>query len=158
MSGPIPPHLRSINFAACELLLDLIHALKRHYAGVDMESLLILLCVSDACMRPFMLDPVLREQVREAPAPPEEVRGAISRLMIADKTGLARETVRRKVAALVRAGLLFVDPEGRIRMTPNLTDPRGQTALEEAHQAIVRYFDRLEQLGAHIEVPAPKGR
>jgi len=129
-------------FSANELLLELIY-IAQGFAKVDLESLLILLCVGDATMRPFMLssghEPPIMEQVDEA------LRGSISRRMVADKTGLPRETVRRKVDELIEAGLLLVDSEGRLRSAPLLGDPDSQAAVDALHAAVTRYQRRLQQ-------------
>jgi DNA-binding IclR family transcriptional regulator len=98
-------------------------------------------------MRPFMLDPNLRATVLCDAAPPEEIRGSISRRLIADKTGCPRETVRRKVVELAEKGHITIDSEDRIRIAQGLYDPRACAAVEQGHQAILRYLERLRQLG-----------
>lgn len=146
VSAPIPAHLRPIAFAASEVLLDLIYLLQS-FAKVDLESLHILLCVTDATMRPFMLDPSAAHRMMTVERPPNEVRGAISRRSIADKTGLPRETVRRKTAELAELGLLQIDDDGRIRSAQDMSNPQFQRVLEAAHAAMLNYFERMEQFG-----------
>lgn len=143
----VPIHVRPINFAGIELLLDLLHYVRAFYGDVDLETLLILLCVSDATMRPFMLNPVHAQSVMQLPAPPDEIRGSISRRAIADKTGLPRETVRRRVLELAEKGLVIVDADERVRISYGLTDPRAWKSAEQAHLAVLRYLARLTQLG-----------
>jgi len=57
------------------------------------------------------------------PLPPEE-HHAISARAIAEATGLPRETVRRKIAALVADGYLAQDSRG-VRSIPGLLEQRG---------------------------------
>jgi hypothetical protein len=147
MQSPLSPHVRPINFAGIELLLDLLHCVRRVYSDVDMEGLVILLCVSDATMRPFMLDASTPLEILLASKPPEEVRGSISRRLIADKTGLPRETVRRKILELGESGHVTVDGGDRVRIAQRLYEPRALAAVEEAHSAVLRYLDRLKQFG-----------
>lgn len=140
----LPPHIRPLAFAAGELFLDMLHYTRQLF-DVDIESALILLCVNDATMRPMLQDKALAS-VR-VPQPPDEIRGSISRLMVADKTGLARETVRRKAQQLVAAGYLVVDSNDRLRTTSMLAAPNVQRQLEGVHRAVLRYLERLRELG-----------
>lgn len=143
----IPDHIRPINFAGVELILELLQCMRGHYAGVCMDSLLILMCVSDATMRPFMLDPNTSPDIVRAARPPEAIRGSISRMLIADRTGLPRETVRRKVNELCSSGHLLLDADDRVRVAQALHDPRAWAAIERGHDAVLRYLARLEQFG-----------
>lgn len=139
--------MRPINFAGIELLLDLLYYVRNFYGDVDLETLLVLLCVSDATMRPFMLDALQAQKVMPLPKPPDDIRGSISRRAIADKTGLPRETVRRKTLELTEKGFLMVDANDRVRISYGLTDPRAWQSAEQAHRAVLRYLDRLSELG-----------
>lgn len=67
--------------------------------------------------------------------------------MLADKTGLSRETVRRKTQELADAGLVLVDDEGRVRSAQRLDEPEVRRIIEDGHRAVVRYRQRLESLG-----------
>lgn len=140
----IPAHIRPMNFAGIELILELLQCLRGFYTGVDMDSLLVLMCVSDATMRPFVLDPNTPPEIICAARPPDELRGSISRLLIAERTGLPRETVRRKVNELCSSGHLLIDGDDRVRVAQALYDPRAWAAIERGHGAVLRYLDRLE--------------
>jgi hypothetical protein len=146
MPDAVPPHLRPITFAANELMLDLIYLLQS-YSKADLESMLILLYVTDATMRPFMLDPAITPEILSAERPPNAIRGAISRRMIAEKTGLPRETVRRKTQELAEAGLLQIDDEDRVRSAQRLGTLEFQRVVEDGHRAVLRYLHRLRALG-----------
>ena len=146
MSEKLQPHVRPIAFAGTELLLDMIYLVQSFYK-IDLESLLILHCINDATMRPFMTDPNLTAETLTAARPPDDIRGAISRRMIADKTGLARETVRRKTNDLIASGIVLVDSEDRLRIAQFLDRPDLQRLLIDGHKVAIRYLDRLTSYG-----------
>lgn len=143
----LPAHIRPIMYALVELLLDVVYTFQGRIR-VDLESMLILLCVSDASMRPFMIDPdTPRDLIAHTVRPPESIRGAISRRMIADKTGLSRETVRRRTKELAEMGLIRIDEDDLVRSEQMLDNPMLQRMLEEGHDAILRYQARLRSYG-----------
>ncbi len=144
----LPKDTRPRAFAAVELFLDTLH-IARSVIDLDLESVVIYFCVSEASMRPLVLGADVPPSVRQAALPPEEYRGSISRLLIADRTGLPRETVRRKTNQLVKAGLLTEDDEGRVRSTRNLADPTIQKAADDVFAAVTRYEARLKELGSY---------
>lgn len=147
-SNTLPLSTRPVFFAANELLLELI-GIAQGYAKTDLESLLIILCVSNATMRPFMLNssgqPITTSELVD-----ETLRGSISRRTVATETGLPRETVRRKVDELTDAGLLIVDDRGRLRSTPLLGDPDLQRAIDAMDGAVRRYQTRLSQFHVRL--------
>lgn len=140
MTDEIPRHIRPIAFGMVGLLYDLIAFMRKVY-GEDLESALIMICVTDATLQKFMpgakpdSDLIRREVIEES------VRGSISRRMIADKTGLPRETVRRKVAQLIACNYLYIDSDGAVRATPRAHDPEVRKAVLDAHAAVKRYLD-----------------
>jgi len=150
MTDQIPSHLRPIAFAANELLLDMIYALQS-YSKADLESMLILLCVTDATMRPFMHDTAPAPEVLAAAKPSDEIRGAISRRMIADKIGISRETVRRKTQELADAGLVRIDADDRVRSAQRLDEGDFQKTVEDGHRAVQRYIRRLQSFNVDWE-------
>jgi DNA-binding transcriptional ArsR family regulator len=152
MSEPLPSHLRPIVFATNELMLDLIYLLQT-YTKADLESMLILLCVTDATMRPFMHEAAPTVELLADPKPSDATRGAISRRMIADKTGLSRETVRRKTQELAEAGLVHIDADGRVRSAQRLGEPEFARAVEAGHRVVVAYVRRLQSFGIDWENP-----
>ena len=150
MSDTLPPHLRPITFAANELLLDMIYLLQS-YCKQDLESVAILLCVTDATMRPFMTGGPVTPEVLLAERPSEDIRGSISRRMIADKTGLSRETVRRKTLELAQAGFVLIDAKDRIRSAQRLGDPAFQNVVESGHRAVLTYIARLKAFDVPLD-------
>jgi hypothetical protein len=149
MADEIPRHIRPIAFGLAGLLYDLITFMRKVY-GEDLESALIMICVADATLQKFMSvagpdsDLMRRERIEDS------ARGSISRRMIADKTGLPRETVRRKVAQLIACNYLYIDADGAVRATPRAHDPEVQQAVLDAHAAIKRYVDVVGRYGVTV--------
>ena len=146
MPDVVPAHLRPMIFGINELMMELLYLLQT-YSNTDLESLLILLYVNDATMRPFMHDQAPSAELLTTAKPPDSVRGAISRRMIAEKTGLSRETVRRKTRQLAKAGLILIDAEDRVRSAQRLDEAEVQRMIEAGHKAITRYMRRLDLYG-----------
>jgi len=142
----IPEDLRPRVYASLELTLDILHV-ARAFANVDLESLTIYLCVAEATMRPVMADPEFARRIATEDVAPEDVRGSITMLLVADRLDMPRETVRRKVKKLIELGLLYEDTKGRIRSTPNFTDPRVGETVHAIQNAVDRYRDRLSRHG-----------
>jgi len=142
----IPEDLRPRVYASLELTLDVLHV-TRAFANVDLESLAIYLCVAEATMRPVLSDPDFVKQIATEDVAPETVRGSITMLLVADRLGMPRETVRRKVKKLIQQGLLYEDAKGRIRSTPNFADPRVGETVRAIQDAVDRYHARLNTHG-----------
>ncbi len=138
--------IRSKAFAGFELLLDLMHELQIGF-DLDLESILILACINEATMRPLLLDPKTPAHVKAMAVAPEEYRGSISMLLVAERVNLPRETVRRKTKELIRRGLAFRDEQGRMRAVSTLARPEAQRMVRESFAAVKRYDARLRQLG-----------
>ena len=142
----IPEDLRPRTYASLELILDVLHA-ARSYVNVDLESLMIYLCVAEATMRPVLSDPDFVKRIATTDVAPEDVRGSITMLLVADRLGMPRETVRRKVKKLIELGFLYEDTKGRVRSTPNFNDPRVNQAVHAVQDAVDRYNTRLDTYG-----------
>lgn len=142
----IPTDLRPKVYASMELLLDMLHS-ARSFVPADLDSIAIYLCVGEATMRPVLADPVKVKELETIERAPEELRGSITMLQVADRLGMPRETVRRKVKQLIEKGLLYADDRGRIRSTPNFHDPGLPVAVAEIHDAVGRYGQRLAKYG-----------
>jgi hypothetical protein len=143
----LPRHTRPRVYAACELFLDMLWSVRSRAPEMDLEALLIILIVNEAAMRPMLVGPKARLDLLEDPIPPDDARGSLSRSLIADRAGLPRETVRRKVNALIDAGLFTESKEGEVRPTPLLSDTMYQTIADECFEAVGRYDNRLRSLG-----------
>ena len=154
----LPRRTRPRIYAASELLLDMLWSVRSGVPDMDLETLLIFMVVSEAAMRPMLVGPSARPEFIDEPIPPDEARGSLSRSLIADRTGLPRETVRRKVNALIDAGLLNESKGGEVRPAPLLSESVYQTIADECFAAVGRYNDRLRSLGepAPRDAPGPR--
>lgn len=91
----------------------------------DYEKMLIYLVIANSNVQNIMSIP-------EKFAPyasidviiPAELQRPATRSAIARATGLPRETVRRKVAAMLDSGLLTTDTRGGLRLTPGILSTR----------------------------------
>lgn len=144
--GDAMREIRSKAFAGFELLLDLMHEL-RLGLKLDMESIIIMACINEATIRPILLDPKTPESVKGMAVVPEQYRGSISMLLVAERVNLPRETVRRRIKTLIRDGYVLEDDKGRVRPTPGLMRPEHQRIVRESFSAVKRYDKRLRELG-----------
>lgn len=142
----IPRDTRPRAYAGAELLLDLLHLL-REATGLDHESIVIACAVNEATMRPLLVGANAPLDMIDWAEPPDAFRGSISRAAVADKTGLPRETVRRKINALIAAGMLTESRNGAVRAIQTLDDPRWQKVADEGFAAVQRFDRRLRSLG-----------
>ena len=151
--GLLPATLRPVLFCGSVLALDLLRAYSRALA-LDAESIWILLYVTQQSMQPFLMDPAQARAWSEAPVVSDAVRGWVSRRAAAEGTGLPRETVRRKIAALSRAGLLVEDEFGRIRVRADGWEATYlQSFADQITQAVDRYEQRLAMIGQFVDQP-----
>lgn len=144
----IDPRLLPIAFGLSELVFDCMFYLREVF-GEDLDRGLIMVVANEATMRPFIKDLTPSSPLATVHAPPEEVRGSISRRLIAEQTGLARETVRRKIAKLIEEGLLLADDEDAVRAVPNLHHLAVQKSLENGYTSIQRYLKFVEGYGVN---------
>lgn len=144
----IPKDLRPKTYAAMELVLDILHS-ARSFVPTDLESIAIYVCVGEATMRPVLANPAKVKELETVDRAPEELRGSITMLQVADRLGMPRETVRRKVKQLIEKGLLYADEKGRIRSTPNFDNPALNQTIQAIHDAVERYCAQLVKYGVN---------
>lgn len=118
-------------YAVFELFLDLHYVLHR-FVDLDFDALVIYSCVAEAALRPAMTS---------AGAHGGKPSGSISRLLVADKTGLPRETVRRKIEFMIRRGQLAQTDSGAVTLALHKFEQRA-----EAHACVARYLRRLAEV------------
>jgi hypothetical protein len=123
------------------LLFEVLQEARNFYRGLEIEEIVILICAAEATMRPIVVSE--NESLLRAEFPADEDRGWISRRLIAERTGLPRETVRRKVQRLVDRALLEVDDEGRVRSIQLLSDAGLAQNLENVRLMVGRYLKRV---------------
>jgi hypothetical protein len=123
----------------CSEALLRILSVALEFFGDDLESTLIYLSVCCACVSGALRDPVLAaEPPPDGLMPPEHYR-PVSRRAIAASTGLPRETVRRKIAALVARGDLIAT-RGGVRIQYGLLDEDPRSA--RFAEVLIREFSR----------------
>lgn len=142
----IPRDTRPRAYAGIELLLDMMHLL-REATGLDHESIMIACAINEAAMRPLLVGPNAPLENLDLAEPPDSSRGSISRMAVAEITGIPRETVRRKIKLLLNAGMLVEAPNGEVRPIRNLISPQWQKVADEGFAAVQRYDRRLRSLG-----------
>jgi len=108
-----PRNIRLKGIVVCDGLLRLCRLATDIY-GKDFDRFVVYLAVISAGASHFQRDPRLRALYADDEALPSEMRPGISRRAIADSVGLPRETVRRKIAALIADGHV-VEEEGLVK-------------------------------------------
>lgn len=121
--------------------------LLREATGLDHESIMIFCAINEATMRPLLVGPGALLQDMDLAEPSDAIRGSISRLAVADVTGLPRETVRRKIKRLLDAGILVEAHNGEVRPNRDLMNPQWQRVADQGFAAVQRYDKRLRSLG-----------
>lgn len=136
---PMPRGLLAANgLVVLEGLLRVMRAAGDAY-GHDYEAILIYWSVVVASVGRLLRSDDLIALIETGGPMPEEAHHPISARAIAEATGLPRETVRRKIAALVADGHLAQDRRG-VRTRPGLLDQRGNQAFI---QTAVREIKRM---------------
>lgn len=114
----------------------------------DYERMIIALSVTMANTRHIVESPgALEPYLDLATQIPVEQQRPMTRLEIARATGLPRETVRRKVARLIDAGILVKDERGGVRLTSGvLTAPPMLSVVTENEANVRRLFHLIRPL------------
>jgi CRP-like cAMP-binding protein len=159
MSSTPPLDLKSARvaeFATAELILDLLYTSSTTLKQ-DLESIWIILCVLHNTRRDVVTDPEAAALHLGAEIMPEEVRHSMSRRAIADKTGLSRETVRRRTNRLIEDEVLEAEPNGNVKLAQNARTASDIKGLNQVHVAVQAYLKRLSE--HHVKMPlAPKSK
>ena len=137
MTDP-PRNFRLKGIVACDALLRILR-LASDIFGPDLDRIVVYLSVVSAAGSHYQRNPELRARYADAePLPAEKLLG-ISRRAIADSVGLPRETVRRKIAALIAAGYI-VEEGGLVKpRTPIVELGRNMEFL----QGLLKELDRV---------------
>ena len=134
---PIPWSFRVKTVLGLQSVLRVMRAAKAAF-GDDVEAIIIFMAVTCASVDAAMRDRELRLNPPVGPMPLNFYR-LVSRRAIAASTGFPRETVRRKIAALIERDLLVADGV-RVRIRRGLLDD-DPVNLRFA-QTVVREFTR----------------
>ena len=110
----------------------------------DYERMIIALSVTMGNVQHLVNSPELSGAYADlSTVIPAELQRPVTRLAITRATGLPRETVRRKVAGLIEAGVLVKDERGGVRLTPGLLTAGAMLEAVEQNDADVRRLVRL---------------
>lgn len=142
MLEPLPRGIHAAyGLIVAEGLLRIMRAAGDTY-GHDYEAILIYWSVMVASVGRYLRsdDQIKLIESGGGPLPPEE-HHPVSARAIAEATGLPRETVRRKIAALVANGHLAQDRRG-VRTVPGILDQRGNAQFLDV---AVREIRRMTQ-------------
>ena len=106
----LPKNIRLKGAVACDSLLRLF-SLSARLTG-DLQSSAVYLAVISASVSAALRDPIVRAKYATDIPLPDHMRRSVSRRAVAESLGLPRETVRRKVAALIGSGHLVIEGDG----------------------------------------------
>ena len=136
---------RARGIASIEILLRILRKASDRFQGDDLETVVILLTVASASTGRYLRDYGTLEALGTDPLPGHLHRPTSGR-SIAESTGLPRETVRRRLNALVADGRLLKDERGfrtvsgQMTINRNMEFVRFMTAeLNTASQKLARF-------------------
>jgi hypothetical protein len=128
------------------------HRTMTQAAPIGPTELLIYVTVSVANVQKLMRERVIPECYAATEILPREWVVPISRNAIATASGLPRETVRRRVAAMIESGMLIEDPRGGVTLPVGVIKDRGYEPLLEAMMTdFARTAETLLRIGV-IEI------
>ena len=139
----LPPGLRTQAYALIDLLLTLVE-LAREHTELDTDAMLIRMVIAEATMHPLVVSQRTRSEIMDWPELPESVRGSISRVLIAERANLPRETVRRKVNALIKEGMVEEAGHGKVRGNHLLAGPLAQDRVAAGVAAVKKCLAMIE--------------
>jgi hypothetical protein len=134
------------------LLLNFLHRSDRErrafYGTDDLDTAAIAETVGIAALEAEMRDPAFREAFGDY----EKVVGTerqrpVNALSVSASTGIPRETVRRKLKALVEKGVLAEKDGGYIYKPGNVQDPKRIEAFERGRSNTLQFVNDCLKLG-----------
>jgi hypothetical protein len=131
----------------------MLHAAVTVFEG-DLELCAIFIAIACASTSATLRDPDVFADLDEREPVPDSYHRPVSRRAIAASTGLARETVRRKVAQLVERELIVEEPEG-VRTPSGVLEPMLELAWTII-QEIERSAAELKRVDEVTGAPAPQ--
>jgi hypothetical protein len=134
-----PKNLRLKGAIICDSVLRLMR-LATDAGDGDLEAYMVYLAVVSSGVGHIMRDPALRKRFAVEPVP-DDLRPTVSRRAIAESVGLPRETVRRKIGALIEAGHLVARPGGVVIVGP---------ALEKNLHFVLESIREFERVSAEL--------
>ena len=114
---------RAKGIASIEILLRILRKAADCFEGDDLETVVVLLTVAAASSGKYLRDFGVLEALGTSPLPDHLLRPTSGR-SIAESTGLPRETVRRRLQALVADGRILRDARGYRTLSGGMTMDR----------------------------------
>lgn len=143
------PYSRLIAHSIAEFVLRCAETMEGSFNN-DYEMTLLFLAISTRNEHHVMNDPELRARYASFDEViPSSLYTPVSRLALSRSTGLPRETVRRKVAAMIEMGVVVEDKRGGLCIRQTIIedfDP--EAVLEPQLRNLRRLFSVLSETGA----------
>ncbi len=146
--------LRVAEYASCQLLLDILYSATAS-SGRDLESVWIMACVLHNTLRNLVTDPHISARYLSQEDVPEHVYVTMSRRAIADKTGLSRETVRRRTNKLIEDGVL-IESNGNVRLGHRVRTHEDIANVNALHAAAQSFLKVVQDHNARMPMDLPE--
>ncbi len=140
----IQPGERIKAVAAVEVLLRVWRHAVDCFPDDDLETILVYLTVAAASASSHLRDPGLILELDNGPLP-DHLHRPTSGRAVAEATGLARETVRRRIDALVASGRLVREAGGVRTISDTLSLNRNQEFARLVTRELIAAPDRLKR-------------
>ena len=145
-----PGNLRVISRLTSEYLIGLASELLRE-TGQDPLDMLILNAISTANLAHLRDRPDLAAEFQGSTEPlPIELKRPVASLAIAESLKLPRETVRRRVTGLLKAGLLVRQKGGLIAIQEQYAPDKTLALAQINAQLLRRLIRQLRQHGVEV--------
>jgi hypothetical protein len=136
---------RELAFRSTEYVLRCLRNLGPIF-DFDHENMIIAMSVASSTVQHIIAAPeLLAPYACLTVIIPSEQQRPVTRSAITRATGLPRETVRRKVAAMIKSGMLISDPRGGIRIQPGILTSEAFIKAVAQNEADVRRLVRQVQ-------------
>ena len=145
---------RVAEYAACQMLLDALFS-ATNASGRDLESVWIMACVLHNTMRNLVTDPHISARYLHQEDVPDHIFVTMSRRAIADKTGLSRETVRRRTNKLIEDGVL-IETNGNVRLGSRTRTNADIANLNVLHAAAAAFVKTVSDHNARMPMDLPE--
>jgi len=135
-------HSRSLGFYSVEYVLRFLRNVGPLF-DFDYERMIIAFSVALSNVQALMASDAIADFPSLDSIIPAELQAPVTRSAIARSCGLPRETVRRKVKAMIGSGVLISDTRGGLRLTPGIFATEAFSRVVELNEADVRRLLRL---------------
>ncbi|HZV84267.1 MAG TPA: hypothetical protein VFF48_04690 [Brevundimonas sp.] len=140
----VRPSERVKAMVAIETLLRIWRQAVDCFPDDDLETILVYLTVAAASASSHLRDPAVMAKLDDGPLP-DQLHRPISGRAVAEATGLARETVRRRIDALVASGRLLRDARGVRTISGSISHDRNLEFLRFLTRELTAASARLKR-------------